>query len=53
MCAQIAPETPGADLNPTYTKTLEGSLRSFNLFEVLQFLRLGAMTGILSISRDG
>jgi hypothetical protein len=52
MCAQIAPETPGAGLNPTQTKTLEGSLRSFNLFEVLQFLRLGAMTGVLSISRD-
>jgi Domain of unknown function (DUF4388) len=31
---------------------LEGSLRSFNLFEILQFLRLGGMNGILSVSRE-
>lgn len=33
-------------------KTLEGSLRSFNLFEILQFLRLGSLTGVLTVSRD-
>lgn len=32
-------------------KTLEGSLRSFNLFEILQFLRLGSMTGVLTVAR--
>jgi hypothetical protein len=39
-----------ASLSP---KTLEGSLRSFSLFEILQFLRLGSLTGVLTVSRTG
>lgn len=41
---------PASAVSP---KTLEGSLRSFSLFEILQFLRLGSLTGVLTVSRPG
>jgi hypothetical protein len=52
MDFRVAAEDTGQELTTSSPKTLEGSLRSFNLFEVLQFLQLGSMTGILTI-RNG
>ena len=47
MCAHATSHAGGSP-----SKTLEGSLSSFNLFEILQFLRLGAMTGVLTVERE-
>jgi hypothetical protein len=44
-------DSQGNGRAPSPPKTLEGSLRSFNLFEILQFLRLGSLTGVLTVSR--